>query len=178
MKKHSFAPVSAPDAEVLILGSLPGEASLALGQYYGHPRNAFWRIMGDLFGAGPDVPYAERLRVLTSAGVALWDVCHSARREGSLDTAIDPGSVVPNRLVELFAAHPLITLVCFNGSRAEALYRRLVLPQLDARRAMRYERLPSTSPAHAGMPYSEKLRRWSIIRSRVRPDASSINLLQ
>lgn len=164
--KKGFSAIAESDAEVLILGTLPGEASLQLGQYYGQPRNTFWRIMGDLFGAGPKLPYEERLRKLISFKIALWDVCHGADRPGSLDVSIKSASVVANNFAGFFESHPYVRLVCFNGSKAEALYRRMVGPTLNEKTAIRYEALPSTSPAHAAMPYTQKLERWSIVRAR------------
>ena len=117
---RSFAPIAAPGATVLILGSMPGRASLLAGQYYAHPRNAFWPIMGELFGAGPELPYARRVRVLARAGVAVWDVLASCTRGGSLDSDIDPGSIVANDFASFFRAHPRIERVYFNGAMAEA----------------------------------------------------------
>src|SRR5882672_4404695 len=90
----AFPPVAAPDARVLVLGSMPGEASLAARRYYAYRHNAFWPIMGRLFGAGPDLRYRERLARLKHAGIALWDVLASCRREGSLDSNIDERSMV------------------------------------------------------------------------------------
>ena len=115
-RSSGFSPVSRADARVLILGSLPGQASLAARQYYAQPRNAFWPIMGRLFGAGVEVPYEDRLRRLTESGVALWDVC--AQRVGSLDAKIDALSVVPNDFAGSFQAHRVIGLICFNRRRA------------------------------------------------------------
>lgn len=158
-----FAPVSSPRARVLILGTLPGQESLRRNEYYGQPRNAFWKIMEELFGVPAPLPYDERKRRVVESRVALWDVCAAAHRPGSLDSAIDGKSVAPNDLAGFLAGHREVTLVCFNGAKAEALYRRFVLPTLPNTR-VRYETLPSTSPAHAAMPYAEKLRRWSVVR--------------
>ena len=156
-----FPPVASPRATVLILGSLPGKRSLERGEYYAQPRNAFWPMMGRLFGASPELPYAERLRRLTGQGIALWDVCASAHRPGSLDSAIRHSTIVPNDLATFLARHRRIALICFNGAKAENLYRRLVLPGLPApARDIRTEPLPSTSPAHAAMRFEDKFRRW------------------
>ena len=161
---QSFAPITAPSAVILILGSLPGTRSLAEQQYYAQPRNAFWKIMGALFDAGPELPYAERTGRLTQNAIALWDVVASAERPGSLDSAIVPSSVVVNNFRGLFETHAGIELVCFNGVKSAELYERQVLPTLeDDFGHIRYERLPSTSPAHAAMRYEEKLERWSTV---------------
>ena len=163
---RGFPPVSSASARVLILGTLPGQVSLERREYYAQERNAFWRIMGDLFGAGRDVAYAHRLERLVRCNVALWDVCHRAQRTGSLDTSIRPASVVANDFARFFATHPAIRLVCLNGTKAAALYARHVVPRLPDRvRRIRCELLPSTSPAHASMPYATKLERWSIVRA-------------
>jgi TDG/mug DNA glycosylase family protein len=159
-----FAALSDSSARVLILGSLPGVKSLEQQQYYAKPQNVFWRIMGSLFGAGPDLPYAQRIRALTQAGIALWDVCASAHRIGSLDSAIKQHAA--NDFAAFFAAHPHIELVCFNGQKAAALYRKSVLGKLaSAMQAMPITVLPSTSPANAGLRYEEKLRAWSSVLS-------------
>ncbi|KLJ01347.1 DNA-deoxyinosine glycosylase [Luteimonas sp. FCS-9] len=155
---HSFAPVVAPGARVLVLGSMPGVASLDAGRYYAHPRNLFWPIMGALFDAGPDVDYARRLARLQAAGVALWDVASQCVRPGSLDARIEAGSVVANDIAGLLAAHPGIDRIRFNGSAAQALFRRHVLPTLAT--VPDLARLPSTSPAHAAMRLEDKLAAW------------------
>ena len=120
--------------------------------------------MGPLFGAGPELDYAERAQCLMQNGIALWDVCAAAHRPGSLDAAIVHASVVPNDFAAFMQSHPGLDLICFNGSKAADLYRRLVLPALPTKlRAMRTETLPSTSPAHAAMTFENKLRRWSAV---------------
>jgi len=164
-----FPPVSDARARVLILGSLPGQRSLQLRQYYGQPRNAFWGIMGRLFNAGPELAYAERTQRLIESRVALWDVCAAAHRPGSLDSSISRVSVVTNPFAEFLAGHRRIGLICFNGSTAAALYSRIVLPDLPkAFLNIPVKALPSTSPAHASMSFDEKLSRWSIVRDHAR----------
>ena len=158
---RGFAPVVGGAPRVLVLGSLPGGASLAAGEYYAHPRNAFWTIMGELAGARAALPYAERCARLMAAGIALWDVCAAAHRPGSLDAAIDMASVEPNDIAGLLAAQASIGRVLFNGAKAAELYRRLVLPSLTGA-AAQLDRLvlPSTSPAHAGLSLGSKLAAW------------------
>jgi len=146
---------------VLVLGTLPGEESLRRLEYYAHPRNAFWHIMGQLFGAKPSLPYEERTTRLQSAGVALWDVLHTCVRPGSLDSSIT--DEVANDFPAFFAARPTITHVFFNGSKAEMAFRRHVLPRLPEERHV-LTRLPSTSPAHAAMLLDAKIRAWSTVR--------------
>lgn len=160
---YSFPPIAARDATVLILGSMPGKASLLANQYYAHPRNAFWPIMGELYGAGPDAPYARRVQVLKRAGVAVWDVLASCARAGSLDSDIDEDSIVPNDFVSFFRTHRRIDSVYFNGAKAEASFRRHVLPGLATTR-LRMRRLPSTSPANASWSHARKLQAWRRVR--------------
>lgn len=162
---QGFPPLAGADARHLILGSMPGRASLVAQQYYAHGQNAFWRIMGDLLGAGPDIPYVQRLEKLRAAGIALWDVIASCERPGSLDADIVGKTVRANDFAAFFAAHPAIVQVFFNGAAAEAAFRRHVLPDLPVLpgRALRLLRLPSTSPAHATLGYAGKLAVWSAI---------------
>lgn len=162
---EGFPPVVDGRASVLILGSLPGRRSIAEQQYYAHPRNAFWRILGQLLGFEADNGYPQRCRELRDRGVALWDVLASSVRPGSLDSAIDIASAKPNDFAALLARHGGIRTICFNGAKAGSLFRRLVLPELAAATDLRLLDLPSTSPAHAAMPYAEKFRRWSVIRT-------------
>lgn len=159
---QGFPPVAGVGARLLILGSMPGKASLQADQYYAHPRNAFWRIMGDLLGAGPDLPYPQRLDKLTAAGVALWDVIAACERKSSLDADIVGATVCPNDFSAFFAVHRNIDCIFFNGGAAEASFRRLVLPGLNGPQR-RLRRLPSTSPAHAASTYADKLAAWSAI---------------
>jgi hypoxanthine-DNA glycosylase len=148
---------------------MPGAASLAAGQYYAHPRNLFWPIMGSLFGAGPDLPYAARVRRLKACGVAVWDVLASCIRPGSLDSDIDEGSIAVNDFAGFFAAHPCIEAVFFNGAKAEATYRRRVLANLPGPgSALKAHRLPSTSPAHAALAFDAKLAAWEALRKHAR----------
>lgn len=157
----SFPPAGNRKARVLILGSMPGEASLKANQYYAHPRNHFWPIMGELFGAGPDLPYRKRLAVLAGAGVVLWESLESCVRPGSLDTAIE--EELPNDFESFFATHRKITHVFFNGAKAEQSFRRHVLPTLS-HAGLILQRLPSTSPAHAGRNLAAKLEHWIAVK--------------
>lgn len=162
---HSFEPVSRPDTKVLLLGSMPGVRSLQQVQYYAHARNAFWPIMGALFGATPELPYVERLRILVAQRIALWDVLKCCERAGSLDTAIDEASIIANDFAAFYALHPHIGWVCFNGAKAEMAYKKYVLPALAGDYdSLRYLRLPSTSPAHAGIGFSRKLEQWRVVK--------------
>ena len=160
---RSFAPLLPPgtpspdSARILVLGSMPGRASLDARQYYAHPRNAFWPIIAAHCGIDPASDYPTRVQALLDAGIVLWDVLAQCRRPGSLDSAIELAGAQPNAIAELLDAHPAIARVCCNGAAAAKLYRHFKLPG-----APRVEviQLPSTSPAHAGMPLAEKMRRW------------------
>src|SRR5258706_793678 len=112
MDSRGFPALARADARVLILGSLPGAESLRQRRYYAQPRNAFWPVMGALFGAGPELPYATRVRRLLDARIAVWDVCARAFRAGSLDAAIDRASVVVNDFAPFLARHRQLALVC------------------------------------------------------------------
>jgi double-stranded uracil-DNA glycosylase len=159
---ESLPPIVSERSTVLILGSMPGEVSLKAGQYYAHQKNIFWRIMGELFGAGPSAPYERRIQILQSVGVALWDVLQACSRSGSLDASIR--EAVANDFVTFFAKHPNITPVFFNGIKAQKVFRRYVLPTLTKDRHT-YTLLPSTSPAHAAIPREAKIQAWSVIVS-------------
>jgi hypoxanthine-DNA glycosylase len=155
----SFPPLATTDARLLILGSMPGVASLQAQRYYAHPHNQFWPIMGALLDLDPAMPYEARCACLTAAGIAVWDVLQSCERPGSLDADINASSVVPNDFAGFFAAHPQIHHVFFNGAAAETLFRRHVQPHL-ALNHITTGRLPSTSPAHAALRPAEKIALW------------------
>ena len=151
--KRSFPPVVDERTRVLLLGSLPGEASLARGQYYAHPRNQFWRLVGDVIGADlVPMGYQDRLQALLDAGVGLWDVVGSARRKGSLDAAIRDHSA--NALPDLAAALPELRAVGFNGGTSA----RLGMPAL-AQCGLILLPLPSSSPAYT-LSFASGRRGW------------------
>ena len=156
----SFPPIATRTCRVLVLGSMPGIASLRAGRYYAHPHNAFWPIMGELFGAGPALAYAKRIQLLRRNGLAVWDVMASCIREGSLDADIDGTSIVPNDFQGFFRAHPQVRHVFFNGSKAEECFRRYVRL---ADPGLSFTRLPSTSPAHASRTFAQKLAAWRVV---------------
>jgi TDG/mug DNA glycosylase family protein len=153
---RSFKPIASPDARILILGSMPGEASLKAKQYYAHPHNAFWRIMGELIGAGPDKPYEERTRILKANGIAVWDVLHSCIRPGSLDS--DIRDEMPNDFATFFARHRRLTHIGLNGGKAAASFRRHAARHCPQHVIV--ATLPSTSPAHAARSFAEKCALW------------------
>jgi TDG/mug DNA glycosylase family protein len=166
MYVESFPPIANAKAEKLILGSMPGKASLQANQYYGHPRNNFWPIMATVLGFSPDLPYGSRCRQLSASGFAVWDVMKACFRSSSLDSDIVESSVVTNDFENFLRTHSRIRVIYFNGAKAEQSYRRYVLPQLaESLAGTPAIRLPSTSPANASIPYSAKLEAWRRIVS-------------
>lgn len=161
---RSFPPIERENATVLILGSMPGRESLERRQYYAHPRNAFWPVMNMLYGLTGS-GYEEKTRQLAEKGVAVWDVLKACFRSGSLDANIDDSTIIVNDFQDFFDGHPLVNHVFFNGAKADAVYRKHVLPRLDSHRAdLPLTRLPSTSPAHAGMSLEQKASAWRVVR--------------
>lgn len=155
-----FPPASGPRPRALILGSMPGAASLAAGEYYAHPRNSFWRILLSALGGGAGLPYSARLRLLRREGLALWDVLGSCVRPGSSDSAIERASMSPNDIAGFLLRRGTVKYVLLNGGKAAECYRRFVLPALPPGRRPKALRLPSTSPAYAALPYARKLAAW------------------
>ena len=162
----SFPPLENRAARVLVLGSMPGAASLRAGRYYAYPHNAFWPIMGALFGAAPEIAYGQRTIILKRAGIALWDVMASCVRPGSLDADIDETSIVPNDLPAFFTAHRHLKHVFFNGSKAEDCFNRYVRPRVSGC-MLQFARLPSTSPAHASRSLTGQLEAWRAVADAV-----------
>ncbi|MDP1734592.1 MAG: DNA-deoxyinosine glycosylase [Sulfuritalea sp.] len=150
---HSLPPIIDQRARVLILGSFPSTASLAAQQYYAHPQNQFWRILGEVVGQPlKDIDYPARIAAVQAAGIAIWDIYASCARAGSLDTAIR--NAIPNDLGALKNSALAIRRICFNGRMAARRIREV--------EALGFEAvvLPSTSPAHAGMSFEQKLAHW------------------
>ncbi|MEM7072211.1 MAG: DNA-deoxyinosine glycosylase [Pseudomonadota bacterium] len=155
----SMPPVVDPRTKWLILGSMPGGRSLAMQQYYAHPRNQFWPIMGKLCGFDPECDYQERIKLLRSHGIGLWDSIYQCVRKGSLDSAIRPESITPNDFVKLAANLPKLQLVSFNGAASHKTFTRFV-GKIPVTPEPAYLRLPSTSPANASLSFTQKLEAW------------------
>lgn len=155
MKIHSFPSISNQEAKVLILGTMPGIASLSLNQYYGHPRNVFWKLLFRIFEEPYSTDYEIRKKLVLNHNIALWDVLQNCVREGSLDSAIE--QEIPNDFTDFLAAHPKIEKIFFNGQKAAQYFKKYV------KVANHYQlmTLPSTSPANAGISFEEKLLVWA-----------------
>ena len=162
---HSFPSISSATAHTLILGSIPGKASLLAEQYYAHPRNAFWKIITTIYSVNKELSYDDRAELLISHGIALWDVLKSCTRESSLDSDIDESTIITNDFATFFEEHPQIRLIYFNGAKAEQTFRKYVLTNLINGHKLKLQRLPSTSPANASYSFKEKLDAWRVIHS-------------
>jgi hypoxanthine-DNA glycosylase len=157
-RKHGLPPIVRADARLLVLGSLPGEASLAARRYYAHPRNQFWGLLGQAIGEGLEsLPYEQRLGRLVERRIALWDVIHAARRSGSLDQAIS--EVEARDLAGFVAGLPELRAVAFNGGMAARIGRRAL-----AGSELALVDLPSSSPAYT-LRFTDKAARWAALRS-------------
>lgn len=157
---QSFAPVIGCQPRIVILGSMPGVASLEAAQYYAHPRNAFWPIIGELLGIDPVQDYESRIGRLEKLPLILWDTLQACHRPGSLDSNIDAGSVRANDFPDLLNRFPDIRAILFNGATSEKYFKQLVLPKLPDPLEIELIKMPSTSPAHAGMRFEQKLEAW------------------
>lgn len=155
MVKQSFEPIIGHQPKVMILGSLPGEKSLELQQYYGFPQNRFWKLMFQIYQQEFSADYSTRLELIKANKLILWDVAHSAERIGSLDSAIN--NEVPNDLHRLIQKHRTIEKIIFNGKKAEQMYRRFFEPISN----IQYYTNPSTSPANASYSFDRLLTIWT-----------------
>jgi hypoxanthine-DNA glycosylase len=162
--KFGLPPIARSDARLFILGSLPGDASLAAGRYYAHPTNQFWRLLGSAIGENfQSLGYEDRLDLLGKSGIGLWDVIASASRPGSLDQAIR--SAEHNQIDHLLHDYPDLQAIAFNGSTSSVIGRKLIgasagtLILID---------LPSSSAANT-RPIGEKLQAWSRLAEFGRP---------
>ena len=156
---YSFPPVATPHATILILGSMPGQASLAANQYYAYKQNAFWKIMAELLPFDVNDSYPAKIQALKTADIALWDVLQSCKRQGSLDNKIRTETEIPNDFSTFFQQHKLIHQIFFNGAKAETYFKRNILLHIHLA-SYQLTRLPSTSPAHASQSFDEKLAIW------------------
>lgn len=162
---RGLPPQAGDDCRVLVLGSMPGAASLAASRYYAHPRNRFWPVMASLCGFDAGLDYPRRLAALGAAGVGLWDVMGACERRGSLDADIVRGSEVANPLADWLARRPGVRAVAFNGGKAAQAFQRHVTPTLPAALVARlaFHALPSTSPANAAFGVERLTGQWSVL---------------
>ena len=159
-----FPPLAGPSARILILGTMPGSASLEAAQYYAHPQNSFWKIMGELVGAGPALSYEQRRDVLINNDIAVWDVLSNCVRPGSLDSSIS--AEAPNDFQSFFKSHPQISHVFFNGAPAAKYFKKHVMKNIEPEK-FEFTTLPSTSPANASWNYQRKLAAWRKITATI-----------
>jgi len=160
--ESGFPAISDCNARILILGSMPSITSLEQQQYYAHPRNAFWPIMCAVFDIDRNKTYQQRCELLIKNHLAVWDSIQACQRQGSLDQSIDSSSMTANDFTLFFQHHLDIEKILFNGTKAEQVFNRFVLPTLNEQlAALPMLRLPSTSPAHATMNFEQKYQLWS-----------------
>lgn len=159
MKSFSFSPISAPDAKLLILGTMPGIKSLELNQYYGHAQNNFWKFIFTILKEDSSSDYETKKAILIKHKIALWDVLQFCDRVGSLDSAIK--NEIANDFESFLEEHPNITTLLFNGQKAAAFFKKYVVLKKKYQLLI----LPSSSPANAGKSFESKLDEWKIIAS-------------
>lgn len=157
MLKTSFLPIESSDIEILILGSIPGDKSLEMQQYYAHPQNRFWTMMALLTHTEKPADYAQKIELLLRNKIGLWDVAHTAERQGSLDSAIRHEQ--PNDIEGFLQTHPSIKVVAFNGQKARAMFNKFFREHDN----LQYYTLPSTSPANAAIRIDGLCRQWQQI---------------
>lgn len=164
-KVASFPPQVGAGCRLLVLGTVPSKRSLELRQSYGHSQNLFWTFMGELFDAGRELPYPERIARLHARGIGIWDVYEQVERPGSLDSSIVRASEVPNAIPHLLDRYPTIRAIALNGGKAAEGFRRHIEPNLSAAQRERIDvlTLPSTSPANASIPRAKKFEQWSVL---------------
>ena len=158
------------DCRVLVLGSMPGDASLSQARYYAHPRNRFWPLMERLCGVDSSLPYPERLERLHDAGIGLWDVIAHCRRTGSLDAAIERESIEVVPLAAVIGQWPALRMIACNGAMAASLFQRHLWPSVQAVRPdLTVVAFPSTSPANASHSLDRLQARWEVLLPALAP---------
>ena len=145
--KKSFDPISDSNTAILILGSLPGDKSIKMGEYYGHPRNRFWKIISSITNNPLPISYSDKKQMLLNNRIGVWDVAHTAKRNGSLDTAIREEK--PNDIEGFMMNHKHLKVIAFNGSKAEKLFNKY----FRRKNGIKYVSLPSSSPANARIDF-------------------------
>lgn len=158
--KKSFDPISNADITILILGTMPGDKSLELGEYYGHSRNRFWKIISTITNNKLPLAYSEKKELLLRSKIGIWDVAHKANRQGSLDSGIEDEE--PNDLEDFITRHNKLKIIGFNGAKSEALYDKY----FDRKVGIKYISLPSTSPANAGIEFDNICKQWQQILTK------------
>lgn len=158
--KTSFDPISNSNTTILILGTMPGDKSLALGEYYGHPRSRFWKIISTITGNNLPLTYIDKKTLLLKSQIGIWDVAHKANRKGSLDSAIEDEE--PNDLDSFIATHKNLKVIGFNGTKSEALFDKY----FGRKSEIKYISLPSTSPANTGIDFDNICKVWRQVLSK------------
>jgi TDG/mug DNA glycosylase family protein len=158
---HSFEPIIGRDPRILILGSMPGVISLQAAEYYANPRNAFWKIIAELFELDIDCGYELRIHRLSTLPLVLWDTLRACYRQGSLDSRILRQQIEANDIGGLLEQYGSLQVIAFNGAASEKYFKQLVKPHLPASRELTLLKMPSTSPANAGMKFEQKLEAWN-----------------
>lgn len=157
--KTSFDPISNADTRVLILGTMPGDTSLKMGEYYAHSRNRFWNIISSITNNDLPRTYEDKIALLLKAGIGVWDVAQQANRQGSLDSAIE--DEVPNDLDRFITSHKNLKIIGFNGKKSGKLYDKY----FDRKPGIVYASLPSTSPANTGINFENICNQWRQVLS-------------
>jgi len=158
--KTSFDPISNADTTILILGTMPGDKSLELGEYYGHSRNRFWKIISTITKNNLPLTYSDKKELLIKSKIGIWDVAHKANRKGSLDSAIE--SEEPNDLVSFIARHKNLKVIGFNGTKSQVLFDKY----FDRKSEIKYISLPSTSPANTSIDFENICKLWRQILTK------------
>lgn len=158
--KISFDPISNADTTILILGTMPGDKSLELGEYYGHSRNRFWKIISTITDNNLPQTYSEKKALLFKTKIGIWDVAHKANRKGSFDSAIEDEE--PNDLNSFISRHKNLKVIGFNGTKSQALFDKY----FDRKGGLNYISLPSTSPANTGIDFDSICKQWRQILTK------------
>lgn len=157
---RSIEPIIGQNPRIIILGSMPGIISIKAAQYYANPRNLFWNVLADLFGIDIDVSYESRVEQMRALPIILWDTLKACHREGSLDSKILNTDIEANDITALLKQFPTVQAIAFNGGASAKYFDRLVKPQLPKDLDIELFKMPSTSPANAGMTREHKLELW------------------